>query len=74
MALLRIAKRPMAATISPPIGLRSCADDAAVPTHLNVHLVLDDYATHKIPAIQWWLVKRPRFMSTSLQPVSPGYS
>jgi transposase len=35
--------------------------DAAVPPHLDVHLVLDNYATHKTPAIQRWLVKRPRF-------------
>jgi len=35
--------------------------DAAVPSNLDVHLVLDNYATHKTPAIQRWLVKRPRF-------------
>jgi transposase len=35
--------------------------DAAVPSKLDVHLVLDNYATHKTPAIQRWLVKRPRF-------------
>jgi len=35
--------------------------DAAVPKELDVHLVLDNYATHKTPAIQRWLVKRPRF-------------
>jgi transposase len=35
--------------------------DAAVPASLDVHLVLDNYATHKTPAIQRWLVKRPRF-------------
>jgi transposase len=35
--------------------------ETAVPSHLDVHLVLDNYATHKTPAIQRWLVKRPRF-------------
>ena len=35
--------------------------DRLVPKHLDVHLVLDNYATHKTPAIQRWLVKRPRF-------------
>jgi transposase len=35
--------------------------EAAVPKHLDVHLVLDNYATHKTPAIQRWLIKRPRF-------------
>lgn len=35
--------------------------DAAVPTELDVHLVMDNYATHKTPAIQRWLTRRPRF-------------
>jgi transposase len=35
--------------------------DAAVPDHLDVHLVLDNYGTHKSPTIKRWLVKRPRF-------------
>jgi transposase len=35
--------------------------DAAVPPHLEVHLILDNYGTHKTPLIQRWLVKRPRF-------------
>jgi transposase len=35
--------------------------DAAVPTSLDVHLVLDNYATHKTPLIHRWLAKRPRF-------------
>ena len=32
-----------------------------VPPELDVHLILDNYATHKTPAIQRWFVKRPRF-------------
>jgi transposase len=35
--------------------------DAAVPRPLEVHLILDNYATHKTPAIQRWLVRHPRF-------------
>jgi len=35
--------------------------DAAVPGDLEVHLVLDNYATHKTPMIQRWLAKRPRY-------------
>src|SRR5258705_696800 len=35
--------------------------DAAVPADLDVHLILDNYATHKTPAIRRWLAKRPRF-------------
>jgi hypothetical protein len=27
--------------------------DKAVPEELDVHLILDNYATHKTPAIQW---------------------
>jgi transposase len=32
-----------------------------VPDDLDVHLVIDNYATHKTPAIRRWLVKRPRW-------------
>ena len=35
--------------------------DAAVPQDLDLHLVLDNYATHKTPEIQKWLLKHPRF-------------
>lgn len=35
--------------------------ESSVPADLDVHLVLDNYATHKTPAIKRWLAKRPRF-------------
>ena len=35
--------------------------DQAVPDALEVHLILDNYATHKTPAIRRWLARRPRF-------------
>jgi transposase len=35
--------------------------DDAVPESLDVHVVLDNYATHKTPAIQRWLARHPRF-------------
>ena len=35
--------------------------DESVPSELDVHLILDNYATHKTPAVQRWLAKRPRF-------------
>jgi transposase len=35
--------------------------DAAVPKDLDLHLVLDNYATHKTPAVKAWLLKHPRF-------------
>jgi transposase len=35
--------------------------DAHVPTALDVHLILDNYGTHKTALIRRWLAKRPRF-------------
>lgn len=35
--------------------------DQSVPADLNVHLVMDNYATHKTDAIKRWLLRRPRF-------------
>jgi transposase len=35
--------------------------DAAVPKHLDLHLVLDNYATHKTPKVKEWLIRHPRF-------------
>jgi transposase len=35
--------------------------DKAVPAELDVHLVCDNYGTHKTPAIKAWLAKHPRF-------------
>jgi transposase len=35
--------------------------DKAVPKDLDLHLVLDNYATHKTPEIKAWLLKHPRF-------------
>ena len=37
------------------------AIDADVPADLDIHLVMDNYATHKAPAIKAWFAKRPRF-------------
>jgi transposase len=36
--------------------------EAAVPEDLEVHIVLDNYGTHKTAIIQRWLAKRPRFI------------
>ena len=35
--------------------------DAAVPAAMDVHLIMDNYGTHKTVLIQHWLAKRPRF-------------
>src|SRR5271167_1116936 len=35
--------------------------DQAVPGDLDVHLILDNYGTHKTAPVRRWLAKRPRF-------------
>jgi transposase len=35
--------------------------EAQVPADMDVHLVLDNYGTHKTAIIRKWLIKRPRF-------------
>ena len=35
--------------------------DKEIPDGLDVHIVLDNVATHKTPMIQRWLVRHPRF-------------
>jgi transposase len=35
--------------------------DATVPADLDIHLVCDNYGTHKSPAVRTWLEKHPRF-------------
>jgi len=35
--------------------------DSAVPVDLDIHLILDNYATHKTPIVQRWLARHPRF-------------
>ena len=35
--------------------------EANVPAELDVHLILDNYATHKHQKVRLWLAKRPRF-------------
>ena len=35
--------------------------DSEVPDDLDVHLVLDNYGTHKTPLIHRWLLRHPRF-------------
>jgi len=37
------------------------AIDEATPAGLDLHLVLDNYATHKAPVVQRWLLRHPRF-------------
>jgi transposase len=35
--------------------------DANVPRVLDIHMVLDNYGTHKTPLIKRWLLRHPRF-------------
>jgi len=35
--------------------------DAATPASLDLHLICDNYATHKTPAVKNWLLRHPRF-------------
>lgn len=35
--------------------------DTNVPATLDVHLVMDNYGTHKTPAVRGWLARHPRF-------------
>jgi transposase len=46
--------------------------EAAVPADLDVHLVMDNYATHKTPLIRRWLAKRPRW-HVHLTPTSASW-
>ncbi len=35
--------------------------DQEVPAELGIHLILDNYGTHKTPLIHGWLTRHPRF-------------
>jgi transposase len=35
--------------------------DQEVPEHLDIHLICDNYGTHKTPATKAWLARHPRF-------------
>ena len=35
--------------------------EASVPAKLNVHLILDNYGTHKTPSVKAWFARHPRF-------------
>jgi transposase len=35
--------------------------DRNVPDELDIHLILDNYATHKTPDVKRWLLRNPRF-------------
>ena len=35
--------------------------DAETPSHLDLHLIVDNYATHKHPRVKAWMRRHPRF-------------
>jgi hypothetical protein len=35
--------------------------DAAIPESLEIHLVMDNYGTHKMPKVKRWFARRPRY-------------
>jgi hypothetical protein len=44
----------------------------AMPSHLDLHLIGDNYATHKHPKVQRWLARHPRF-HTHFTPTSASW-
>jgi DDE superfamily endonuclease len=58
----RQGHRGLHATPSAPrVPALSQADRPSNPTDLDLHLVVDNYATHKTPAVKRWLKAHPRF-------------
>jgi transposase len=56
------------------VEFRSFLDriEAAVPRRLDVHIVMDNYATHKTKLIRSWFAKRPRW-HVHLTPTSASW-
>ena len=48
------------------------AIDKAVPADLDVHLIMDNYGTHKTEAVRNWFTKRPRYHVISPRLLRPG--
>jgi transposase len=46
--------------------------DAQVPKDLDVHIIMDNYATHKTAAIRAWLARRPHYHVHFIQHRHPG--
>ena len=47
--------------------------DREVPDELAVHLICDDYATHKHQSVRAWLDKHPRFQPAVSPPTSSSW-
>jgi hypothetical protein len=46
--------------------------DDVTPPDRELHLIADNYATHKHPKVQKWLARPPRFHDTSRRPAARG--
>ena len=46
--------------------------DRETPKELDLHLIVDNYATHKHPVVQHWLSRHPRF-HTHFTPTSSSW-
>jgi hypothetical protein len=46
--------------------------DVNVPAELDVHLICDNYQTHKTPEIKRWFLRHPASICTSPRPTAPG--
>jgi hypothetical protein len=44
-----------------PRSIISRASDAETPADLDIHIIADNYATHKHPAVTRWLDRHARF-------------
>jgi hypothetical protein len=45
---------------------------ANLPAGLEVHLVMDNYGTHKVAKVRAWLTRHPRYTFTSRPPAEVG--
>ncbi len=46
--------------------------DECIPPELDVHLIVENYATHKHPKVRTWLAQRPRYQIHYTRPILPG--
>jgi hypothetical protein len=46
--------------------------DQAVPAGQDIHLIVDNYATHKHPSVKRWLKKHPRLHQHLRPPLRHG--
>jgi hypothetical protein len=50
----------------------NAADSAIPPDAGEVHLVLDNYGTHKTPSVVRWFARHPRYQLHFTRPTAPG--